>query len=242
MGEFHQTGVVTTLHRLKPNNIDRLEADLEKFSGNRPIGLVLPALYSEFETLAMQHIVSELKRVRYLQRIVVVVGRATLDQFNRARSFFDGFYTPVTALWMESERIQDLLRLLETRGLSAGGDGKGRSCWMAYGYLLAKRDCDVIALHDCDIVNYDRQLLARLCYPVAHPHLIFQFCKASYAPVPDRLHECVPHLFVTPLIRALEGMAPGAPFLKYLDSFRYPLAVEVAIDINHPRADPISSD
>ena len=85
MADFHQTGVVTTLHRLKPNNIDRLEADLEKFTGYRPIGLVLPALYLEFETLAMQHIVSELKRVRYLQRIVVVVGRATLDQFNRAQ-------------------------------------------------------------------------------------------------------------------------------------------------------------
>ncbi len=242
MADFHQTGVVTTLHRLKPNNIDRLEADLEKFSGNRPIGLVLPALYSEFETLAMQHIVAELKRVRYLQRIVVVVGRATLDQFNRARSFFDGFYTPVTALWVESERIQELLRLLETRGLSAGGDGKGRSCWMAYGYMLAKRDCDVIALHDCDIVNYDRQLLARLCYPVVHPHLSFEFCKGYYARVTDRLHGRVTRLFVTPLIRALEGMAPGAPFLKYLDSFRYPLAGEFAMDINLARANRIPSD
>ena len=29
MADFYQTGVVTTLHRLKPNNIERLEADLE---------------------------------------------------------------------------------------------------------------------------------------------------------------------------------------------------------------------
>jgi glucosyl-3-phosphoglycerate synthase len=242
MADFHQTGVVTTLHRLKPNNIDRLEADLEKFSRNRPIGLVLPALYSEFETLAMQQIVSELKKVRYLQRIVVVLGRATIDQYARACSFFDDFYTPVTMLWMESERIQELLQMLETRGLSAGGDGKGRSCWMAYGYLLAARDCDVIALHDCDIVNYDRQLLARLCYPVAHPHLSFEFCKGYYARVTDRLHGRVTRLFVTPLIRALEGMSPGAPFLKYLDSFRYPLAGEFAMDINLARANRIPSD
>ena len=162
MADFHQTGVVTTLHRLKPNNIDRLEADLEKFARNRPIGLVLPALYSEFENPAIGQIVSELKRVHYLERIVVVLGRANLDQYARARSFFDEFYTPVTMLWLESERIQDLLRMLEGRGLSAGAGGKGLSCWMAYGYLLATRDCDVIALHDCDIVNYDRQLLARL--------------------------------------------------------------------------------
>ena len=69
MADFHQTGVVTTLHRLKPDNIDRLEADLEKFARSRPMGLVLPALYSEFETPAMQRIVAELKQVRYLQRI-----------------------------------------------------------------------------------------------------------------------------------------------------------------------------
>ncbi len=242
MADFHQTGVVTTLHRLKPNSTERLEADLEKFSRNRPIGLVLPALYSEFETLAMQQIVSELKKVRYLQRIVVVIGRASQEQYVRARNFFNEFYTPVTAVWMDSERIQDLLRMLETRGLSAGGDGKGRSCWLAYGYLLATRDCDVVALHDCDIVNYDRQMLARLCYPVAHPNLGFEFCKGYYARVTDRLHGRVSRLFVTPLIRVLEGMAPAAPFLKYLDSFRYPLAGEFAMDINLARVNRIPAD
>ncbi len=242
MADFHQTGVVTTLHRLKPDNIERLEADLEKFSKNRPIGLVLPALYSEFGTVAMQQIVFELKRVHYLQRIVLVLGRATQEQFVRARTFFDDFYTPVTTVWIESERIQELLRTLESRGLSAGGDGKGRSCWLAYGYLLANRDCDVIALHDCDIANYDRQLLARLCYPVAHPHLGFEFCKGYYARVTDHLHGRVTRLFVTPLIRVLEGMAPGAPLLKYLDSFRYPLAGEFAMDINLARVNRIPSD
>jgi len=75
MADFYQTGVVTTLHRLTANNIERLESDLEKFSRNKPIGLVLPALYSEFETLAMQRIVTELRKVRYLQRIVVVPHR-----------------------------------------------------------------------------------------------------------------------------------------------------------------------
>jgi hypothetical protein len=52
---------------------------------------------------------------------------------------------------MDSSRIQGLLAALAQRGLSAGDDGKGRSCWLAYGYLLAAGDCDIIALHDCDI-------------------------------------------------------------------------------------------
>src|SRR5215472_12160083 len=105
MADFHQTGVVTTLHRLKNDSIDRLEADLERFSRNRPIGLVLPALYSEFETPAMQRIVAELRQVRYLQRICVVLGRATREQYPKALSFFADFYTPVTMLWIDSERI-----------------------------------------------------------------------------------------------------------------------------------------
>jgi len=242
MADFHQAGVVTTLHRLRPNQIERLEQDLERFSRNRPIGLVLPALYSEFETPAMQRIVCELRQVRYLQRIVVALGRATPEQHARARGFFEDFYTPVALVCMEGARIQALLKMLEDRGLSAGGDGKGRSCWMAYGYLLAMHDCDVIALHDCDIVNYDRQLLARLCYPVTHPHLAFEFCKGFYARVTDRMHGRVARLFVAPLVRAMESMAPVVPFLTYLASFRYPLAGEFAMDINLARVNRIPAD
>lgn len=242
MADFHQTGMVTTLHRLKPNNIERLEADLEKFTRNKPIGLVLPALYSEFETMAMQRIVAELKNVKYLERIVVALGRATAEQFQRARSFFNGFYTPVTVMWVDGEATQGLLRMLAERGLAAGVDGKGRSCWLAYGYLLAKRDCDLIALHDCDIVNYDRQLLARLCYPVAHPNLGFEFCKGYYARVTDRMHGRVTRLFVTPLVRSMLDLAPEASFLRFFDSFRYALAGEFAMDINLARVNRIPAD
>jgi glucosyl-3-phosphoglycerate synthase len=242
VSDFYQTGLVTTLHRLKPNSLDRLESDLERFSRDRPIALVLPALYSEFETPAMKRIVGELRQVRYLQRIVVPLAKATPAQLDSARAFFDGFYTPVTFLWVDSPRIQTLFRLLEERNLSAGDDGKGRSCWLSYGVILAARDCDVIALHDCDIVNYDRQLLARLCYPVAHPNLGFEFCKGFYSRVTDRMHGRVTRLFVSPLIRALQSMAPAAPFLQFLDSFRYPLAGEFAMDANLARVNRIPGD
>ena len=242
MADFYQTGIVTTLHRLKQDQTERLELELERFARNRPVGLVLPALYSEFETPAMQVIVPELKKVRYLQRIIVALGQASREQYLRARSFFKDFYTPVTVLWIDSNRMQAVLANLEQRGLSAGSDGKGRSCWLSYGYLLAMKDCDVIALHDCDIINYDRQLLARLCYPVAHPHLGFEFCKGYYARTTDRMHGRVSRLFMSPLIRAMKGMAPGTDFLRFLDSFRYPLAGEFAMDINLARVNRIPAD
>jgi len=242
MADFHQTGVVTTLHRLSPDGLDRLEYQLEEFTGTMPISLVLPALYSEFESPAMRTIISELRKVRYLNEIVVALGRASAEQDRRARAAFDGFSTPVTFLSIQSERLQRLLALLEENGLSAGPDGKGRSCWLACGYLLARGNCEVIALHDCDIVNYRRDLLARLCYPVANPNLGMEFCKGYYARVSGGMHGRVTRLFVTPLIRAMKRMAPVAHLLEFLDSFRYPLAGEFAMRTNLARMNRIPGD
>ena len=40
---------------------------------------------------------------------------------------------------------------------------------MTYGAILGEGDIEVVALHDSDIVTYDRSMLARLCYPVTNP-------------------------------------------------------------------------
>lgn len=242
MSDFFQTGVVATLHRLKPDNILRLEQELKELSRHNRIGLVLPALYTEFESPAMRRIVDELAHIPYLHRIIVALGKADPAQFEAAKAFFMGFPHPVTILWIDSPPIQKLLALLDSRGLSAGQDGKGRSCWLAYGYLLATGECDVIALHDCDIVNYSRHMLARLVFPVAQPNLGFEFCKGYYARVTNKMHGRVTRLFMTPLIRAMESMAPAAPYLRFLDSFRYPLAGEFAMKTNLARIFRIPCD
>jgi glucosyl-3-phosphoglycerate synthase len=145
-------------------------------------------------------------------------------------------------LWNDGKRVQELYRILEENGLHAGTNGKGRSCWMAYGYVLGSRRADCIALHDCDIVNYSREMLARLCYPVVNPNINFEFCKAFYARVSDRMHGRVTRLFVTPLLRALISLFGNLPLLEYLDSFRYPLAGEFAMQTDLARANRIPSD
>lgn len=110
------------------------------------------------------------------------------------------------------------------------------------GYVIANGMCDVIALHDCDIVNYSRDMLARLCYPVANPNLDYVFCKGFYSRVTNKMHGRVTRLLVTPLIRSLQNLVGEHPFLKFIDSFRYPLAGESAMNIDLVRVNHIPWD
>jgi glucosyl-3-phosphoglycerate synthase len=113
---------------------------------------------------------------------------------------------------------------------------------MGMGYILSDEKSYAIALHDCDILTYSRELLARLCYPVTNTSMSYEFAKGYYARVSDRFNGRVTRLFVTPLVRTLEKMAGYVPFLVFLDSFRYPLAGEFAITTDLARIVRIPSD
>ncbi len=242
MADFYQTGVVTTLHRLGEQKVENLEQQLERFAQQQPIALVLPALYAEFEKPAMEGILEQLSQVRYVKQFVVSMARTSPAQFQEAQQRLAVLPGEVRVVWNDGPRVLDLYRTLEENGLRIGPDGKGRSCWIAYGYVLASRQADVIALHDCDIINYDREMLARLCYPVVSPNINFEFCKGYYARVSDRMHGRVTRLFITPLTRALQSLFGFLPFLQYLDSFRYPLAGEFAMQADLARVNRIPSD
>lgn len=74
---YPRGGVITTLHRLGPNNLDALEEDLEKTAVLRPVALVLPCLASELDTGAVPRIIGDLRQARYLAEVAVALGRAS---------------------------------------------------------------------------------------------------------------------------------------------------------------------
>jgi glucosyl-3-phosphoglycerate synthase len=244
MSDFYQVGVFTTIHNLgMPEALERLEAELVVHGRTRPTALLLPALYSEFEGPAMPKIIDELARVPYLKRIVVSLDRADRSQFDTARRAFDEVSTPVTVVWHDGPRLQQLYSEIRANGLPIGDQGKGRSCWMTYGAIIGEGDCDVIALHDSDIVTYDRSMLARLCYPVTNPTLGYAFAKGFYPRIGrNRMHGRVTRLLMTPLIRSLTKIVGTQPLLAYMDSFRYVLAGEFAMDVDLVRAVRIPGD
>lgn len=241
MSDFFQNGVITTFHKLGGLNLKRLENELKDFSQIRPIALVLPSLYREFSSGALPFIMKEVRRASYIKQIVLCLDKANRSQFEKVKKFFLDC-KKLIVIWNDGPRMKDLYQLLEENNLSPGVEGKGRAVWISLGYILARGKSRVIAIHDCDIENYDRSLLARLCYPVTSPHSEYEFCKGYYSRVADRMYGRATRLFFTPFIRSLEKMLGYLPFLVYMDSFRYALSGEIAMRRDLALALSIPSD
>lgn len=230
MGDFHQNGKITTLHNLTQRPIEDLDDELIGFSRHRLIGLVLPSLYSELQTPALENIVRELAKVPYLNEIIIGIDRADEDQYRHALEYFNRLPQTHKVLWNDGPRLRAIDEKLSSHGLAPSHAGKGRNVWYCYGYALASGRADTIALHDCDIKTYDRSMLARLVYPVANPSFSFDFCKGYYSRITKTsLGGRVTRLLVTPLILALKVVCGPSEYLDFLHSFRYPLAGEFAL-------------
>lgn len=243
MGDFHQNGIITTLHNLSRRPLEELEVELIHFNRTRPLGLLLPCLYSELEGPAMQPIVDELARVPYLSQIVIGLDRADENEYRAALKFFSQLPQEHRVLWNDGPRLKSIQAQLQSEGLCMGDPGKGRNVWFCLGYILACGKTRSVALHDCDIVTYHRELLARLVYPVAHPNFNYTFCKGYYSRIAQgRINGRVSRLLVTPLLRALSKIFGPQDYLDYLDSFRYPLAGEFSMRVDSINDIRIPSD
>ncbi|UCE42165.1 MAG: glycosyl transferase [Candidatus Aminicenantes bacterium] len=241
MSDYFQNGVITTFHRLGEVKIKYLEGELKEFTRRRPIALILPSLYREFASGALQNIMKVLKNTSYFNQIVLCLDRANAEQFKKVKNHFAS-YKRFVIVWNDGLRMKRIYKSLEENNLTPGKTGKGRAVWIALGYVLAGGKSRVIAFHDCDIVNYTRAMVARLCYPVTTPHSEYEFCKGFYSRYTTKMYGRATRLFFTPFIRALEKILGYLPFLVYMDSFRYALAGEIAMRRDLAMALRIPSD
>ena len=232
MGSFYQNGIVANLHDFSygtssEDNYKKLENDLIYFSKDNPMELILPCLFSEINGKALPNIISEINKTKFLNHIVVGLDRANNDEYIKSFNFFKKLQIPFSILWNDGPRLMELDKELKDKGLSPKEFGKGRNVWFCIGMTLARGKAESIALHDCDILTYEKSLLAKLFYPVANPVFNFQFCKGYYPRVADgKMNGRVSRLLVFPLLLAMEKTIGRSDYLDFMKSFRYPLAGE----------------
>ncbi|WP_331774933.1 glycosyl transferase [Sulfurospirillum sp. 1612] len=227
MSDFFQNGVITTLQNHGDRSLEDIENELMSFAKRHNMVLLLPALYSEFETPAMKKIIEELKHVKYLHKIILGLDRANESQFEEVKQIMSVLPCEVDILWNDGPRIKKLYAELTDAGFPGlNTPGKGRNVWTMLGYGLTLSDTYAFALHDCDIVNYNREIPARLFFPIMHPALDFEFNKGYYSRVSSKLHGRATRLFYTPFIHSLRKIYGSSEYLDYMNSFRYALSGE----------------
>ncbi len=232
MSDFHQYGPVTALPRLVARPIADLEARIQALTKRFPVALVIPMLPSEMDRPALGGILRELCLVPYLDTLVVSLNKAGVEDFARAHDFFAPYPGRKVILWNESPAVQEFLDQMDAAGLYVGEPGKGRACWLAIGYLLAEERVEYMAFQDADVVNYSREMLARLVLPAIDPTIDFDFVKAYYARVSDRLHGRLTRLLLAPLLASFTRLMGADPYIRYLSSFRYALSGEFAMKVD----------
>ena len=119
MADFHQGGIITTLHPLyeamdRGEYLAHLESKLEEYSRHMRISLLLPSLYTEIQNPAvLDRIIEEIQKVHYLHNVVVALGGAPKKaQFKEAEEYFGRLRAPhrdVKVVWVEGPRIQQNL-------------------------------------------------------------------------------------------------------------------------------------
>jgi glucosyl-3-phosphoglycerate synthase len=233
MADFHQNGSVATLHNLSRMPLEVMEGQLHQFAATRKITLILPSLFSELGRDALSRILDELSGATYINHVIIGLDQANEEQYRFAREYFSRLPQKTDILWNDGPRLKAIHQKLESSGLAPKEPGKGRNVWYCIGYALASQNADVVALHDCDITTYSREMLARLVYPVANPVFPYQFCKGYYPRIADgKLNGRVSRLLVSPLLLSIQKVCGHLDYIEYLKGFRYPLAGEFAMRVS----------
>ena len=108
MSDFHQNGIIATLHNFNEKKIDDIEKDLLKFSQNTPMTLILPSLYSELQRPALTYIVNTLKKIKYIKNVIIGLDQASKTDFQKAKRFFYDLPQNVYILWNDGPRLKKI--------------------------------------------------------------------------------------------------------------------------------------
>jgi len=229
MSDFHQFGPVTAIPLLAARDPEEMEQRLEELAERFPVSVVIPMIPSEMDRPALGRMLDELCQVSWIDTLVVSLNRATPEDYRRALEYFDRYQRRKMVLWNESPAVSAFVSDMAAAGLYTGEPGKGRASWLAIGLVLAEDRTSYIAFQDADVVNYTRWMLGRLVLPAIEPTVDFDFVKAYYSRVSDRLHGRVTRLLLTPLLGAFTRLIGQDPYIGYLSSFRYALSGEFTI-------------
>src|SRR6266850_6781899 len=83
MADFQQN-VVPTFTRLVDEDLGRMEKKILRAARHVPIGVIIPALFNDLSSPAMQHIIQELAGMNFVKRIYISLSHSSEEDFSGA--------------------------------------------------------------------------------------------------------------------------------------------------------------
>ncbi|GAB4314056.1 MAG: glycosyl transferase [Geminocystis sp.] len=223
--------LITTIHDFGCD-INELKLKLIDLTKETKTVVLIPALYEEIKRPALHIIRQELGKCQFVQTVIICVYAKNIEEYRETVQFFQSLPQKTYILWENGQRITNILECLRAKDLDLMRyKGKGKAVWLGLG--LATLAGEAIALHDADIITYDKSYPLKLLYPLVEKEFGIAFNKAYYARIGENsrnLNGRAVRLFVTPLLSALTDMFGYQNYLRYLNAFRYPLSGEFALN------------
>jgi glucosyl-3-phosphoglycerate synthase len=228
--DFDQ-GRITTIHDFSMD-FESLKSRLRELNSKYPAGVIIPVHENDLENPQIQKIVTGLNKCDYLKKVSLALSASSSDNYEKAMKLSSAFKVPCEVIWCNKPEVNIILEELKSKGLDVTkACGKGKDLWLAIG--IASLELYAIAVHDADIISYSEMLPTKLLYAVVEPRMDFFFSKGYYARVnleTRRVYGRIYRLFINPLLGAMQKkLNHSSSFVRYLQSFRYPLSGEIAI-------------
>ncbi len=223
-------GRITRIHDFCMS-FDHLKSQMLTLKEKYPSGVIIPLHENDLGNPGLQNIVDGLNECNYLKKVFIALS-AGESNYQKALNFAENFEVPCEVIWCNKPQVTAILDELQIRGLDfSASNGKGKDLWIAIG--IASLELHAFAVHDADLVSYSGMLPTKLLYTVVEPRLDFSFSKGYYARVnleSKRMYGRIYRLFINPVLAALQKkLQHKSTFIRYLQSFRYPLSGEIAM-------------
>jgi glucosyl-3-phosphoglycerate synthase len=213
-------------------DFEYLKHRLNDLSGKYPAGVIIPLHESDIGNPQLQKIVEGLNKCDYLKKVFIALAAKDIENYEKAMKLSETFKIPCEVAWCNKPEVMNVLDELKHRGLDVTKScGKGKDLWLAIG--IASLELYALAVHDADIVSYSEMLPTKLLFTIVEPRMDFFFSKGFYARIGTenkKVYGRICRLFIDPILDALQiKRAYRSQFIRYLQSFRYPLSGEIAV-------------
>jgi len=221
---------IATIHDFNLDN-EMMANRLTELKNQYPAGLIIPILSSDIQNIGLPKMIQDINQCQYLKKVIIALSTNNPKEYDQAMQLSKDFKVPCEVAWCNKPEVTQILEELKHKGLDVTSlSGKGKDVWIATG--IASLDLFAFALHDSDIVTYNKTIPTKLLYPIIEPKLDFFISKGYYARIDQTNHKLygrLNRLFIGPLLEVLQEKLQYSKFLTYLQSFSYPLAGEIAV-------------